>query len=83
MLLFRKTHKYIPGACFKVGFRFYVVACLKRSEAIPLLKIVMVVLVLLWVLGFVTHHTMGGFLHALLVLAAVLWLIRVVRGGNP
>jgi hypothetical protein len=59
-----------------------VVTCPRRSEALPLLKIVMVVLVLLWVLGFVTHHTMGGFLHALLVLAAVLWLISVVRGGN-
>jgi len=49
----------------------------------PLLKFVMVVLLVVWVLGFLTHHTLGGFLHALLVLAAVLWLINVVRGGNP
>jgi hypothetical protein len=46
----------------------------------PLLKIAMVVLLLLWVLGLVTHHTMGGFVHVLLVLALVLWLISMVRG---
>jgi hypothetical protein len=44
-----------------------------------MLKIAMVVLLLLWLLGLATGHTMGGFLHALLVLALVLWMINVVR----
>ena len=42
-----------------------------------------VVLLLLWVLGLVTGHTMGGFVHVLLVLALVLGLIALVRGKNP
>jgi len=35
------------------------------------------------VLGVVTGRTMGGFVHALLVLALVLGLIGLVRGKNP
>ncbi|HST10794.1 MAG TPA: lmo0937 family membrane protein [Terriglobales bacterium] len=49
---------------------------------LALLKIAMVGLLLLWIAGMLTHHTMGGFVHALLVLAAVLWLVNVVRGPN-
>lgn len=50
---------------------------------IPLLRISVVVLLLLWVLGLVTGRTMGGFIHVLLVLALVLGLIILVRGKNP
>lgn len=41
---------------------------------------VAVVLVVLWILGFVTSYTMGGFIHILLVLAVVTVLIRIIRG---
>ena len=39
-----------------------------------------VVLVVLWLLGFVTSYTMGGLIHALLVMAVVVILIRVIQG---
>lgn len=39
-----------------------------------------VVLVILWLLGFVTSYTMGGFIHVLLVIAVVVILIRVIQG---
>ena len=39
-----------------------------------------VVLVLLWLLGFVSNYTMGGFVHILLLLAVVVVLIRVIQG---
>ena len=39
-----------------------------------------VVLVILWLLGFVSSYTMGGFIHILLVLAIVVVLIRVIQG---
>jgi hypothetical protein len=42
--------------------------------------VAVVLLLLLWVLGLVTGHTMGGFVHVLLVLALV--LIRLVGGKN-
>lgn len=39
-----------------------------------------VVLVLLWALGLITSFTLGGFIHALLVIAIIVVLIRVIRG---
>ncbi len=39
-----------------------------------------VVLLILWLLGFVSSYTMGGFIHILLVIAIVVVLIRVIRG---
>jgi len=39
-----------------------------------------VVLVLLWLLGFVSSYTMGGFVHLLLLLAVVVVLLRVIQG---
>jgi hypothetical protein len=39
-----------------------------------------VILLVLWLLGFVSAYTMGGFIHVLLVIAIVLVLIRVISG---
>jgi Family of unknown function (DUF5670) len=38
------------------------------------------VLLVLWLLGIVTSYTMGGFIHILLVLAIVTFLIRIIQG---
>ncbi|HHX14928.1 MAG TPA: lmo0937 family membrane protein [Fibrobacter sp.] len=37
-----------------------------------------IVLLVLWILGFVTSYTIGGFIHILLVVAVVLVLIRII-----
>jgi len=39
-----------------------------------------VILVVLWLLGFVSNYTMGGFIHILLVVAVVLFLVRLIQG---
>ena len=39
-----------------------------------------VILLVLWALGLVTSYTMGGFIHALLVIAIVVVLIQVIQG---
>lgn len=41
------------------------------------------ILVVLWLLGMITATTFEGFLHVLLVLAAVAILIRLIQGRNP
>jgi hypothetical protein len=41
---------------------------------------IFVVLMVLWLLGFITGYTMGGFIHILLVVAIVVVLIRVIQG---
>ena len=45
-----------------------------------MLETIAVVLVLLWLLGFVTSYTIGGFIHVLLVIAVIVILVRVIRG---
>jgi hypothetical protein len=45
-----------------------------------LLQTLAVVLIVLWLLGFVTSYTMGGFIHILLVIAAIMILVRIVQG---
>jgi hypothetical protein len=45
-----------------------------------MLVTIAVVLCVLWVLGFVTSYTMGGFIHILLVIAVVVVLVRVIQG---
>ena len=39
-----------------------------------------VVLLVLWVLGLVSSYTMGGFIHVLLAVALIVFLIQVIQG---
>ena len=48
-----------------------------------MLPTIATILIVLWILGLVTSHTMGGFIHVLLVLAVVTVLIRVIQGRRP
>lgn len=41
------------------------------------------VLLVLWLLGMVTSYTIGGFIHILLVVAVVMFLVRVIQGRRP
>lgn len=45
-----------------------------------MLETIAVILVALWVLGLVTSTTMGGLIHALLVIAIVVILVRLIQG---
>ena len=45
-----------------------------------MLYTIAVILIVLWLLGFVTSYTMGGFIHVLLVIAVVMILIQLIQG---
>ena len=45
-----------------------------------MLETIAIILIVLWLLGFVTSYTMGGMIHILLVIAIVVILIRVIQG---
>jgi uncharacterized protein DUF5670 len=45
-----------------------------------MLETIAVILVVLWLLGFVSSYTMGGLIHVLLVIAVVVILVRVIQG---
>jgi hypothetical protein len=40
----------------------------------------LVVLVVLWLVGMVSSYTMGGFIHVLLVVAAIVLVVRLLQG---
>ncbi len=48
-----------------------------------MLTTIAVVLLVLWLLGIVTSYTIGGLIHILLVVAIVIFLLRIIRGENP
>jgi hypothetical protein len=47
-----------------------------------MLYTIAVVLVILWLLGFI-GHVGGGLIHILLVIAAVVVLLRIISGRRP
>ena len=48
-----------------------------------MLTTIAIVLIVLWALGFFGGYVIGGFIHVLLVIAVILFLLRVIRGQNP
>jgi hypothetical protein len=48
-----------------------------------MLYTIAMVLIILWLLGLVTGVTIGGFIHALLVIAIIVILVRVITGRKP
>jgi hypothetical protein len=45
-----------------------------------MLYTIALVLIIMWLLGFVSSYTMGGFIHILLIVAIVLVLVRLLQG---
>ncbi len=48
-----------------------------------MLETIALLLIILWLLGFVSSYTMGGFIHILLVVAVILILVRLIQGRRP
>ena len=45
-----------------------------------MLYTIAVVLIVLWLLGLVSSYTMGGFIHALLVIAVIVIVLQLISG---
>ncbi len=67
-----------PAAKLPVVFR--APATNDTDEEVFVLYAIAVVLSILWRLGLITSTIMGGFIHVLLVIAAVAALLQVVSG---
>jgi hypothetical protein len=48
-----------------------------------MLETIAVLLIVFWLLGYVSSYTMGGFIHILLVVAIIVIVIRVIQGRRP
>lgn len=44
-----------------------------------MLETIAIALIILWALGFVTSYTLGGFIHVLIVIAIILFLVRFIN----
>ena len=44
-----------------------------------MLNTIAIILIVLWLLGMVTANTMGGFIHILLVIAVITFLLRIIK----
>lgn len=45
-----------------------------------MLYTILIILLVLWLLGMVTSYTLGGFIHLLLVVALVLFVVQLLTG---
>ncbi len=48
-----------------------------------MLVTIAVILGILWLLGMLTSYTVGGLLHLLLVVAVILFIVRLFTGRRP
>lgn len=48
-----------------------------------MLLTIAIVLLILWVVGLVSGAVLGGFLHILLVVAVIVFILNLVRGRRP
>lgn len=39
-----------------------------------------IILIVLWLLGFISSYTMGGLIHILLVIAIIMVLVSLIQG---
>ena len=47
-----------------------------------MLETIAIILIVLWLLGMVSGYTLGNFIWVLLVIAAVLFIVRLISGRS-
>jgi asparagine N-glycosylation enzyme membrane subunit Stt3 len=52
----------------------------ESGEDLIMLWTISMILILLWLLGFVSSYTIGGYIHLLLVIAIIMVLLRIIQG---
>jgi Family of unknown function (DUF5670) len=45
-----------------------------------MLETIAIILIVMWLLGMVSGYTMGNFIYVLLIVAIVLFLVRLISG---
>jgi hypothetical protein len=67
-----------PDPCIRARAQNRLGACL--GEGLDVLETIAIILIVLWLLGMVSGYTLGNFIWVLLVIAVVLFLVRLVSG---
>lgn len=48
-----------------------------------MLVTIAIIFLVLWLLGVVGVYSIGWFIHILLVIAVIMFLVRIIQGENP
>ena len=51
----------------------------KQSKEVLMIETILIILVVLWALGFFAFHV-GGLVHVLLVIALIVFIVRLLQG---
>ena len=57
------------------------ISCQYFLIPIHMLLLIAVVLIVLWLIGVIAFPVIGSFIHILLVVAIIVVLVRIIRGG--
>jgi hypothetical protein len=52
----------------------------EAAKETTMLETIAIILIVLWLLGMVSGYTLGNFIYILLVIAVVLFLVRLISG---
>jgi uncharacterized membrane protein YjdF len=58
----------------------HVAARVAARRRMLMLETIAIILIVLWLLGMVSGYTLGNFIYVLLVVAIVLFLVRLISG---
>src|SRR5271154_360925 len=57
--------------------------CRQKKEKAQMLWTIFVILLVLWLVGLVSFHAIGWYIHILLVVALIVLLIQLISGRRP
>ena len=72
----RNTEEITANSAAAVQWR----TALKLHFRPDMLETIAIILIVLWLLGIVSGYTLGNFIYVLLVVAIVLFLVRMISG---
>jgi hypothetical protein len=75
----RPNHKMAWTLLPKLSFQYFEISLLLTKEKEPMLWTIVVILLILWLLGFTMFHV-GSLIHLLLVIALIVIVINLVSG---
>jgi fatty acid desaturase len=52
----------------------------RDKKEVEMLEALVIILVVLWALGFFAFHVGGGLIHALIVIALIILIVRLLKG---
>jgi uncharacterized membrane protein YjdF len=68
--------------CCNVEQQNAAAAAVELWKESDMLETIAIILVVLWLLGVVSGYTLGNFIYVLLVIAIVLFLVRLISGRS-